>query len=264
MTREIMLSNSGSAGPLPGSVIGRDMPITSVTLETKDLKHANAYINFTCNVNLPANTGVNLIFIIKKYCDKGMSQEIGGSFVFAAESDDDLASKMFAFQFIDKDIHPGKYTYSIQLASNSVCNCNGGTTVTNAVLNVLAIGEGKDDGKGNGGKGGNGNSGNNGNGGNGGNGNSGNNGNSADANSNANDTNSENAENTANSVDAAETNAEAKSDRKESKDKKEKEHKDDKDSKDKNEKDKDNKDNKDKKEKDNKKKDCKEKKNKDK
>lgn len=148
MTREIMLSNSGSAGPLPGSVIGRDMPITSVTVETKDLKHANAYINFTCNVNLPANTGVNLIFIIKKYCDKGMSQEIGGSFVFAAESDDALASKMFAFQFIDKDIHPGKYTYSIQLASNSVCNCNDGTTVTNATLNVLAIGEGKDDGKG--------------------------------------------------------------------------------------------------------------------
>ena len=154
MTREIMLSNSGSAGPLPGSVIGRDMPITSVTVETKDLKHANAYINFTCNVNLPANTGVNLIFIIKKYCDKGMSQEIGGSFVFAAESDDALASKMFAFQFIDKDIHPGKYTYSIQLASNSVCNCNDGTTVTNATLNVLAIGEGKDDGKG--GKGNNG------------------------------------------------------------------------------------------------------------
>ena len=152
MTREIMLSNSGSAGPLPGSVIGRDMPITSVTVETKDLKHANAYINFTCNVNLPANTGVNLIFIIKKYCDKGMSQEIGGSFVFAAESDDALASKMFAFQFIDKDIHPGKYTYSIQLASNSVCNCNDGTTVTNATLNVLAIGEGKDDGKGNNGK----------------------------------------------------------------------------------------------------------------
>lgn len=241
MTREIMLSNSGSAGPLPGSVIGRDMPITSVTLETKDLKHANAYINFTCNVNLPADTGVNLIFIIKKYCDKGMSQEIGGSFVFAAESDGDLASKMFAFQFIDKDIHPGKYTYSIQLASNSVCNCNDGTTVTNAVLNVLAIGEGKDDGKGNGGKGGKGNSGNSGN---DGNGNSGSNGNSSDANSNANDNNSENAENTANSVDAAETNAEAKSDKKDSKDKNEKD--------------------KDKKEKDSKKKDCKEKKNKDK
>lgn len=253
MTREIMLSNSGSAGPLPGSVIGRDMPITSVTLETKDLKHANAYINFTCNVNLPADTGVNLIFIIKKYCDKGMSQEIGGSFVFAAESDGDLASKMFAFQFIDKDIHPGKYTYSIQLASNSVCNCNDGTTVTNAVLNVLAIGEGKDDGKGNGGNGGKGNSGNNRN---DGNSNSGNNENSENANDNANDSNNENTENTDNSVDAAETNAEANSDKKDSKNKKEK------DDKEKDYKDKDDKDNKEKK--DNKKKDCKERKNKDK
>ena len=258
MTKPIIKSNTGSVGPLAVSTstdLNRDLPITSVTIETKDLKDVDALLNFTCQINLPEGANVNLIFIIKKYVDKGCEQVIGSSYVYTAVAANTQAES-FSFQFVDKDINPGKYTYSIHLASNSVCNCNGGTTVTNAVLNVLAIGEGKDDGKGNGGKGGNGNSGNNGNG--------GNSGNSADANSNANDTNSESAENTANSVDAAETNAEAKSDRKESKDKKEKEHKDDKDSKDKNEKDKDNKDNKDKKEKDNKKKDCKEKKNKDK
>lgn len=258
MTKPIIKSNTGSVGPLAVSTstdLNRDLPITSVTIETKDLKDVDALLNFTCQINLPEGANVNLIFIIKKYVDKGCEQVIGSSYVYTAVAANTQAES-FSFQFVDKDINPGKYTYSIHLASNSVCNCNGGTTVTNAVLNVLAIGEGKDDGKGNGGKGGNGNSGNNGNG--------GNSGNSADANSNANDTNSESAENTANSVDAAETNAEAKSDRKESKDKKEKEHKDDKDSKDKNEKDKDNKDNKDKKEKDNKKKYCKEKKNKDK
>lgn len=258
MTKPIIKSNTGSVGPLAVSTstdLNRDLPITSVTIETKDLKDVDALLNFTCQINLPEGANVNLIFIIKKYVDKGCEQVIGSSYVYTAVAANTQAES-FSFQFVDKDINPGKYTYSIHLASNSVCNCNGGTTVTNAVLNVLAIGEGKDDGKGNGGKGGNGNSGNNGNG--------GNSGNSADANSNANDNNSENAENTANSVDAAETNAEAKSDRKESKDKKEKEHKDDKDSKDKNEKDKDNKDNKDKKEKDNKKKYCKEKKNKDK
>lgn len=252
MTKPIIKSNTGSVGPLAVSTstdLNRDLPITSVTIETKDLKDVDALLNFTCQINLPEGANVNLIFIIKKYVDKGCEQVIGSSYVYTAVAANTQAES-FSFQFVDKDINPGKYTYSIHLASNSVCNCNGGTTVTNAVLNVLAIGEGKDDGKGNGGKGGNGNS--------------GNSGNSADANSNANDTNSESAENTANSVDAAETNAEAKSDRKESKDKKEKEHKDDKDSKDKNEKDKDNKDNKDKKEKDNKKKDCKEKKNKDK
>ena len=252
MTKPIIKSNTGSVGPLAVSTstdLNRDLPITSVTIETKDLKDVDALLNFTCQINLPEGANVNLIFIIKKYVDKGCEQVIGSSYVYTAVAANTQAES-FSFQFVDKDINPGKYTYSIHLASNSVCNCNGGTTVTNAVLNVLAIGEGKDDGKGNGGKGGNGNSGNNGNG--------GNSGNSADANSNANDTNSESAENTANSVDAAETNAEAKSDRKESKDKKEKEHKDDKDSKDKNEKDKD------KKEKDSKKKDCKEKKNKDK
>ena len=238
MTKPIIKSNTGSVGPLAVSTstdLNRDLPITSVTIETKDLKDVDALLNFTCQINLPEGANVNLIFIIKKYVDKGCEQVIGSSYVYTAVAANTQAES-FSFQFVDKDINPGKYTYSIHLASNSVCNCNGGTTVTNAVLNVLAIGEGKDDGKGNGGKGGNGNSGNNGNG--------GNSGNSADANSNANDNNSENAENTANSVDAAETNAEAKSDKKDSKDKNEKD--------------------KDKKEKESKKKDCKEKKNKDK
>ena len=238
MTKPIIKSNTGSVGPLAVSTstdLNRDLPITSVTIETKDLKDVDALLNFTCQINLPEGANVNLIFIIKKYVDKGCEQVIGSSYVYTAVAANTQAES-FSFQFVDKDINPGKYTYSIHLASNSVCNCNGGTTVTNAVLNVLAIGEGKDDGKGNGGKGGNGNSGNNGNG--------GNSGNSADANSNANDNNSESAENTANSVDAAETNAEAKSDKKDSKDKNEKD--------------------KDKKEKDSKKKDCKEKKNKDK
>lgn len=213
MTKPIIKSNTGSVGPLAVSTstdLNRDLPITSVTIETKDLKDVDALLNFTCQINLPEGANVNLIFIIKKYVDKGCEQVIGSSYVYTAVAANTQAES-FSFQFVDKDINPGKYTYSIHLASNSVCNCNGGTTVTNAVLNVLAIGEGKDDGKGNGGKGGNGNS--------------GNSGNSADANSNANDTNSESAENTANSVDAAETNAEAKSDRKESKDKKEKDNK---------------------------------------
>ena len=216
MTKPIIKSNTGSVGPLAVSTstdLNRDLPITSVTIETKDLKDVDALLNFTCQINLPEGANVNLIFIIKKYVDKGCEQVIGSSYVYTAVAANTQAES-FSFQFVDKDINPGKYTYSIHLASNSVCNCNGGTTVTNAVLNVLAIGEGKDDGKGNGGKGGNGNSGNNGNG--------GNSGNSADANSNANDTNSESAENTANSVDAAETNAEAKSDKKDSKDKNEK------------------------------------------
>ena len=209
MNKPIIKSNTGSVGPLEAvstsTDLNRDLPITSVTIETKDLKDVDALLNFTCQINLPEGANVNLIFIIKKYVDKGCEQVIGSSYVYTAVAANTQAES-FSFQFVDKDINPGKYTYSIHLASNSVCNCNGGTTVTNAVLNVLAIGEGKDDGKGNGGKGGNGNSGNNGNG--------GNSGNSADANSNANDNNSENAENTANSVDAAETNAEAKSDKK--------------------------------------------------
>lgn len=145
MTKQIIKSNTGSLGPLPDlASLNRDLPITSVTLETKDLKDADAYLTFTCHVNLPESTTANLVFIIKKYCDKGSSHEIGSSYVFSGVSTDSMLSKMFSFQFIDKDIHPGKYTYSIQLASNSMSNCNEGTTITNAILNLVAIGNEKD------------------------------------------------------------------------------------------------------------------------
>lgn len=141
MTREVIKSNTGAAGPLPGSgTINRDLPITSVTLETKDLKDADAYLSFTCNINLPPSTTASLIFIIKKYSDKGSSHEIGSSYVFSGESGEDFESKVFSFQFIDRDIHPGKFTYSIQLASNSISSSNSGTTITNATLNVIALG----------------------------------------------------------------------------------------------------------------------------
>ncbi len=226
MTKQIIKSNTGSLGPLPDSdTVSRDLPITSVTLETKDLREAAAYLSFTCHVNLPKNTNANLIFIIKKYSDKGAVHEIGGSYVFSGVSEDTIVSKMFSFQFIDKDIHPGKFTYSIQLASNSISSCNSGTTITNATLNVIALGNDKDKKDGKGGKGSNSSSGNS----SSSNSDNESNSNSDDSNTNASDANAQDASAQSNeNVTVQESsNSENESDKKDSKEKNKKDDKKD-------------------------------------
>ena len=108
MTKPIIKSNTGSVGPLAVSTstdLNRDLPITSVTIETKDLKDVDALLNFTCQINLPEGANVNLIFIIKKYVDKGCEQVIGSSYVYTAVAANTQAES-FSFQFVDKDINP--------------------------------------------------------------------------------------------------------------------------------------------------------------
>lgn len=143
MTKPIIKSNTGSVGPLAVSTstdLNRDLPITSVTIETKDLKDVDALLNFTCQINLPEGANVNLIFIIKKYVDKGCEQVIGSSYVYTAVAANTQAES-FSFQFLDKDINPGKHTYSIQLAKNSTIAGTPGVTITNGTLSLIAIAE---------------------------------------------------------------------------------------------------------------------------
>ncbi len=146
MTKPIIKSNTGGVGPLAVSTstnLNRDLPITSVTLETKKLDNVEALLNFTCQINLPAGANVNLVFIIKKYVDKGSENIIGGSYVYTATAEN-TQSESFSFQFLDQNVDPGKHTYSIQLAKNSMISETGGVTITNGTLSIIAIADEKD------------------------------------------------------------------------------------------------------------------------
>lgn len=145
MTKTIIKSNTGGVGPLSVSnsaILNRDLPITSVTLETKDLKDVDALLNFTCQINLPEGANVNLVFIIKKFVDRGPEQILGGSFVYTAEAENNQ-SESFGFQFLDENVDPGKHTYSIQLAKNSLVSGKDGVTITNGTLSLIATAEEK-------------------------------------------------------------------------------------------------------------------------
>lgn len=145
MTKPIIKSNTGGVGPLSISDcndLNRDLPITSVTLETKKLDNVEALLNFTCQINLPEESDVSLVFIIKKFVDKGSEHTLGGSYVYTAKAEK-TQSESFGFQFLDQNVDPGKHTYSIQLAKNSITKCKGGVTITNGTLSVIGIAEEK-------------------------------------------------------------------------------------------------------------------------
>ena len=97
-------------------------------------------LTFTSQINLTAGVNTNLVFVVKKYVDKGSEQIIGGSYVFSTVAEV-LEAETFAFQFYDNNIDPGKYTYAVQLAPNSFVGLAAGVTVTNATLSLLATGE---------------------------------------------------------------------------------------------------------------------------
>lgn len=142
MSKTIIKSNTGGVGPLPliTTPLSHEMPITSVTLDTKGLKDVSVLLTFTSQINLTAGVNTNLVFVVKKYVDKGSEQIIGGSYVFSTVAEV-LEAETFAFQFYDNNIDPGKYTYAVQLAPNSFVGLAAGVTVTNATLSLLATGE---------------------------------------------------------------------------------------------------------------------------
>lgn len=144
MTKQIIKANTGGVGPLAVAAnLIRDLPITSVTLETKKLDNVEALLNFTCQINVPAGSAVNLVFIIKKYVDKGSENVIGSSYVYTATATASQ-SESFGFQLLDENVDPGKHTYSVQLAKSSIIANVGGVTITNGTLSVIATADEKD------------------------------------------------------------------------------------------------------------------------
>lgn len=141
MSRTIVRTNTGGVGPLPliTTPLTNDMPITSVSLDTKGLIDTKILLYFTTQINLTAVVNTNLMFIIKKYEAKSDAQVIGGSYVFTTVAEI-AESETFAFQFLDSDVNPGKYTYAIELASNSFVSIAAGVTLTNATLTLIAVG----------------------------------------------------------------------------------------------------------------------------
>lgn len=140
MDKTIIKSSTGSLGPLSiATSLGSYLPITSVTFDTKGMKEVSIDLNFTAQINSPASAASRLIFVIRKTADKGGDQLIGSAYVYANTSTV-IEAESFSFHYLDTEVDPGKYTYSIQLDPNSSISGASGVTITNATLTLVAAG----------------------------------------------------------------------------------------------------------------------------
>ncbi|MBW6409515.1 DUF4489 domain-containing protein [Clostridium weizhouense] len=140
MGKAILKANTGGVGPLPvlTTQLIKDLPVTSVTIDTSKLKDPSVLLTFTSQINMTAELNVNLVFTVKKYVENGSEQTVGGSWVFSSIAEV-FEAETFAFQFYDIAANPGKFTYTVQISSNSFIGVAAGLTISNATLSVLAV-----------------------------------------------------------------------------------------------------------------------------
>lgn len=138
--RALLNVGSGGIGAMPiiSTPLSRPIPVTSVSINTRNMCNPKVLLTFTGIIALPVGILVNLNFTIVKTVGDGAPQPIGGTFTFA-ESVEVLESESFAFQFCDCNPAYDNTTYTVQLEPTSLISVTAGLTITNAVLSALAV-----------------------------------------------------------------------------------------------------------------------------
>lgn len=139
--RQVALNaSSGGAGPFPiiTTLLASPINVVSTTVDTRGMGRTNNLLIFTGIVGLPVGISVTLNFELTRSLNSGAPVKVGSSYTFSTLVTA-LEAEAFSFQFLDSDVQPGFYTYSIQLSTNSIIDVTPGATVNNAVLSVQAV-----------------------------------------------------------------------------------------------------------------------------
>lgn len=138
--RQVALNaSSGGVALLPTTALTAPINVVSTTIDTRDMCRTNNLLTFICNIILPATTTAALNFQIRRSLNDGTATTVGSTYTFVATTPAAvLLAQSFGFQFLDTDIQPGFYTYSVQLSPGSVASVTG-ASISNAVLSVLAV-----------------------------------------------------------------------------------------------------------------------------
>lgn len=139
--RQVALNaSSGSVGPLPiiTTLFAEPLNVVSTTIDTRNIGFANILLHFSGIVNLPLGISVTLNFQIRRSSSESGTIGVGSTYTFSTLVDV-LEAEAFSFQFLDADVEPGFYTYSVQLSTNSIIDITPGASVQNAVLSALAV-----------------------------------------------------------------------------------------------------------------------------
>ena len=135
----VLNSSTGGAGPLPLLATGLTEPlnVVSTTVNTCCVGNTNNQISFSAIINTPVALALTLNFQIVRSSCLGGATNIGPTFTFS-QAVSIIGSESFSFQFVDNNVAPGTYTYSVQLGTGTITAAIG-VTISNAVLTVLAV-----------------------------------------------------------------------------------------------------------------------------
>lgn len=133
-------SSTGSAGPLPvfNTPIAAPINVVSTSIDTTGMRNVTNHLIFTSQISLPLGISVTLNFQINRISQDGSSIKVGSAYTFTTQVSV-LESESFCFQFTDRSLRPGNYTYSVEISTNSLIDVTPGVTVNNATLAILAI-----------------------------------------------------------------------------------------------------------------------------
>jgi|GEM_PF-896338 len=133
-------ASSGGVGPLPiiTTLFPEPINVVSTTIDTREMENTNNLLHFSSIINLPLGISVTLNFQIRRTSSEGGTVGVGATYTFSTLVDV-LEAEAFNFQFMDSNVEPGFYTYSVELSTNSIIDVTPGASVNNAVLSVLAV-----------------------------------------------------------------------------------------------------------------------------
>lgn len=132
--------SSGGVGPFPfcTTLLCNPLNVVSATINTHGDLKTNNLIRFSSIINMPLGAFVSLEFEIIRTKSNGVSKKIGQTYTFSTLAEI-LKSESFDFQFIDLNVGPGNYTYSVMITTNSFIDITPGVCVLNATLSVLSV-----------------------------------------------------------------------------------------------------------------------------
>ena len=135
-------SSTGGAGPLPvlNTTLSDPINVVSTTVDTAGMRDAANHLIFTSIISMPLGLSTTLNFQIKRISEDSGEIRVGPTFTFSSTAAV-LESESFDFQFTDRNLKPGNYTYSIDISTNSIIDVTPGLTITNAVLTVVSFSE---------------------------------------------------------------------------------------------------------------------------
>lgn len=136
----VLASSTGGAGPFPviTTLFAEPITVVSTTIDTRSICNANIWLNFTSIINIPLGALITLNFQINRTRDDRSTIGVGSTYTFSTLATA-LEAESFAFQFVDRNLAPGIYTYEIALSTNSIIDVTPGLTINNATLTALAV-----------------------------------------------------------------------------------------------------------------------------